>query len=268
MLKHSLTLMLSASGALLSTSPLHAQIAPTGSIEGQVLRQEEGSPLPARVWLVGAARPAVANPRGSFRFERLKPGRYHVRATYLGYTPTDSVVSVTSGARLKIVLRLSPTPVLLSDMTIREPAKPPAPIPPKRVVTKPPIDCGLLLILSPKLMLCTSAQALPRKTVARNKNFLGGNSHVRQAAQFAVPQVGWILERELQLDDRTWLITARDPSRPAGLGIVRIEMEETGAHDTTVRIALTSSVFVNEQQQGVRAQAYLARVERILKGAR
>lgn len=268
MIKHSLTLMLLASGALLSASPLYAQIAPTGSIEGQVLKQGEGFPLPARVWLVGAVRPGVPNPRGSFRFEKLTPGRYHIRATYLGYTPTDTVVSVTSGARLKIVLRLSATPVQLSDMTIREAAKPPAPIPRKPVAPKPAIDCGLLLVVGPKLVLCTSAQALPRKTLARNKDFFGGNSHVRQAAQFAVPQVGWIPERELQLNDRTWLITARDPSRPAGLGIVRIEMEETGPHDTAVRIALTSAVFVNEQQEAARAQAYLARVERILKGTR
>ena len=45
-------------------------------------------------------------------------------------------------------------------------------------------------------------------------------------------------------------------------------MEETGAHDTAVRIALTSAVFVNGQQQRARAQAYLSSVERILKGAR
>ncbi len=224
--------------------------------------------MPARVWLVGAARPGTPNPRGSFRFEKLKPGRYHLRATYLGYAPADTILSVSSGARLRIVLRLSATPVKLSDMTIREVAKPPVPPPSKPAVTRPPLDCGLLLIVGPTQMLCTSAQALPRKTLVRGKEFFGGNSQIRQAAQFAVPQVGLIPERELQLNDRTWLITARDPSRPVGLGVVRIEMEETGAHDTTVRIALTSAVFVSEQQQRARAQAYLSKVEHILKGTR
>lgn len=268
MLRLSLVLILSAGGALVSASPGRAQTASTGSVEGQVLKNEDGRPLPARVWLVGAARPGLPNTRGSFRFEKLKPGRYHLRATYLGYTPADTIFSISPGGRARIILRLSATPVQLSDMTIREVAKPPVPVPPTPALKRPPIDCGLLLVVGARQLLCTSAQALPRKTLVRGKEFFGGNSHIRQAAQFAVPQAGLIPEREIQLNDRTWLITARDPSRPVGLGIVRIEMEETGAHDTTVRIALTSAVFVSEQQQRARAQAYLARVERILKGAR
>ena len=269
MRRHALSLFLSACAALILTRPAHAQIAATGAIEGQVLTQDSARPLPARVWLVGAVRPSPPNARGSFRFERLKPGRYHLRATYLGYAPADTVVSIASGARLRIILHLPATPVRLADMTIREASKPPAPPPPPPPPQrKPVVNCGLLLVVSAKVMLCTSPQALPRTTVVRSKEFLGPNSLIRQSAQRAIAQSALIPERELQLNDRTWMIAARDPSRPVGLGIVRIEIEETGAHNTIVRVALTSAVFVSEQQQRDRAQAYLSRVDRILKAAR
>ena len=204
--------------ALLFAIAAEAQTTTTGSIRGQVVTGDDAKPLAARVWLVGAVRPRNPGGRATFRFDSLQPGRYHLRATFIGYAPADSVVSLLPGAHLRVVLRLSPTPVQLTEMTIRETAKPPAPVPPTPRPYIRPVECGLLLVVSAKTMVCTSTQSLPRSTVVRGMEFLGPNSLIRQAAQNAVTQAGFIPERELQLNERTWLITAHDPSRPVGTG--------------------------------------------------
>jgi len=250
--------------SLFSTRTLAAQRVPPGTISGQVVTQDGDRPLAARVWLVGAVRPGVQNPRGTFRFAGLPPGRYHLRATFIGYVPFDTVLTIRSGATARLVVRLVASPVQLSDMTIREVAVPPPPPPRPAPPPRPPVNCGLLLVVGSKAMLCTSPELLPRATVLRDREFFGPNMLIRAAAQRAVTQAGFVPERLLQLDDRTWLITARDPSRPVGLGSVRIEVEETGAHDTTVRISLTSATFVSTRSQLDRAQAYLTGIRRIL----
>jgi len=264
MSKQTLLRILAIGLGLLSTTPMAAQRVPSGTIAGQVVTQDGERPLAARVWLVGAARPGAQNPRGTFRFDGLLPGRYHLRATFIGYVPFDTVLVVRSGATARLVVRLAASPVQLSDMTIREVATPPPPPPRPAPPPRPPVDCGLLMVVGSKAMLCTSAELLPRATVLRDREFLGPNTLIRAAAQSAVTQAGFVPERLLQLDDRTWLITARDPTRPVGLGSVRIEVEETGAHDTTVRISLTSATFVSTRSQLDRAQAYLTGIRRIL----
>lgn len=262
-----LTRIPALAGVLLCTQALSAQTAPTGSIGGLVFRQDEGTPVPARVWLVGAARPAVPNARGSFRFDRLPPGRYHLRATFIGFVPVDTILSVSTGAHLRLVIGLKARPVELTAMTIREAAKPPEtvkPSPPAKL-KKPVLECGRLVAVSLMMTLCTSPQMLPRTTVHRDKEFLGSNSLILRAAQEAVPHVGFVTERLIQVNDRTWLITARDASRPEGIGSLRVEVEETGAHDTTVRVSLTSAVSVDRREQRDRAQAYLSTIGRNLR---
>jgi len=242
------------------------QKAPAGSVSGSVVTQEEGRPLPARVWLVGAARPGVPNARGSFRFDGLAPGRYHLRATYIGFVPVDTVLSVRSGSVLRLVVRLIATPVVLNAVTVREAAKPPPTVtPPKPAKLKPLVDCGRLFVVSATTVLCTSPQMLARTTVYRDEAFLGSNSLILEAAQEAVSHAGFVTERLLQLNGQTWLISARDPLRPAGIGTVRIEVEETGAHDTTVRVSLTSAASVSRQEQRDRALAYLSTIRRYLR---
>lgn len=99
----------------------------------------------------------------------------------------------------------------------------------------------------------------------RAEAFLGSNSLILEAAQEAVGQAGFVTERLLQLNGQTWMIAARDPIQPAGIGSVRIEIEETGAHDTTVRVSLTSAASVSRKEQRDRAQAYLSTIRRNLK---
>ncbi|HEX2723030.1 MAG TPA: carboxypeptidase regulatory-like domain-containing protein [Gemmatimonadaceae bacterium] len=247
------------------TQGLLAQ-GPTGSIGGIVLTREDGRPLAARVWLVGAARPGPSNAKGTFRFDRLPPGRYHLRATYIGYVPVDTVLSVTAGVHVQIVIRLSSTPVVLAGVTIREAAKPPAVVTlPKPPPAKPPPTCGLLFVVSPRALLCTSPAMLPRTTVHHEKAFFGSNSLILQAALEAVGQTGFVRESLLQLNDATWLIAARDAALPSGARSLRVEVEETGSHDTTVRVSVTSVVTLSRAGQVERAESYLSRIRQNLR---
>lgn len=246
--------------ALTLTRQLPAQKAAAGSIGGQVLTEEEGLPVPARVWLVGAARPRVPNARGTFKFEGLPPGRYHLRATYLGFTPADTMVSVASGAHVQLVIRLASNPVQLSAMTIREVVKPPEPPKPK---LRPP-DCKRLLIVSPTAMVCVTPKMLTRTTVNQSETFVGPNSNILEAAEEAVAELGFTTERVMQLDDRTWLILAHDKSRPEDTRSARLEVEQTGANDTTVRVSLTTVTWKRHEQTD-RARAFIATMRRNLR---
>jgi hypothetical protein len=244
---------------LMAATALPAQTPAPGSISGVVLT-EEGTPLRARVWLVGAARPKPANARGTFRFDSLPPRRYHLRATYIGFSPLDTTLSVTAGARLQIVIKLTSMPVELSVMTIRD-SVPPVEVPkPKR----PTITCARLMVLSPMATLCMTPQMLVRTTVQESETFLGPNSQIIEAAQEAVNQMGFVSEGFLPLNDRTWLIVAHERAHPSDRGSARLVVEETGPNDTTVRVILTT-ISWKRYQQHARARAFLSAMRRKLR---
>jgi hypothetical protein len=245
---------------LTSTPQLSAQKTAAGSIAGQVLRDDEGTPLPARVWLVAAARPKAPNARGTFKFEGLAPGRYHLRATYLGFSPIDTMLSVAAGTRVQVVVRLKATPVELSSMTIREVVKPPDPPKPK---VRPP-ECKRFLVMGPTTMVCVTKQMLAETTVSQSETFLGRNSIILEAAEKSVTQLGFVTDRIMQLDDRTWLIVAHRDTGPGTTSSARLEVEETGANDTTVRVSMTT-VSWKKREQTNHARAFLAMMRRNLR---
>ena len=239
-----------------------AQASTTGSIRGSVVTDDDGRPLPARVWLVGSARPGPQNPQGTFRFDGLRPGRYTLRATYIGYVPVDTVLSVTAGAQVRLTVRLVSSPVQLSDMTIRETARDTA----KKLVIPPPPkrDCGLLFFVSMRMSLCSSPAMFPRATVYEERTFQGLNARILEAAQESVSDLGFVTERIVQLSERTWLILARDRVRWVDAGSTRIEVVEIGADNTAVRVTMTAIVSRNRETTA-RARAIIAAVARALR---
>lgn len=246
---------------LAAVNVLPAQAPATGSISG-VVQTEEGTPLRARVWLVGVARPKPSNARGTFKFDSLPPRRYHLRATYLGFAPLDTTLSVGAGAQVQIVIRLTSFPVELSVMTIRE-SVPPVVVP-KPKPKLPTITCARLMVLSPMATLCMTPQMLVRTTVQESETFLGPNTQIIEAAQEAVSQMGFVSESFLPLNDRTWLIVAHERAHPSDRGSARLVVEETGPNDTTVRVVLTT-ISWKRYEQHVRARAFLLAVRRKLK---
>jgi hypothetical protein len=261
LLNGSLAKSLIVAFAVTSSQPLAAQKPATGSIGGTVITAEEGRPLQARVWLVAAARPHAPNARGSFIFEGLAPGRYHLRATYLGFIPVDTMLSVAPGARVQVVIRMTAQPVELTEMTIRDTAKPPPP-PPKP--TPPPPHCERFLVVSMRTMLCLTRQMLRNTVVHQDETFTGPHSLILEAAQEAEKDLGFVTERILQLNDRTWLIVAHDRLHPRDSGVVQLEVEQTGTIDTRIRVRL-ATVAWGRKEQLARAQVFLAAVRRRLR---
>lgn len=245
-----------------SAGSVSAQASATGSIRGTVITADDGRPLPARVWLVGSSRPGPQNPQGSFRFDGLRPGRYTLRATYIGYVPVDTVLSVAAGALVRLTVRLVSSPVQLSDMTIRERARDTV----KKQVTPPPPkrDCGLLFFVSMRMSLCSSPAMFPRAAVYEERIFQGLNARILEAAQESVSDLGFITERIVQLDDRTWLIVARDRVPWVEAGSTRIEVVETGADNTAVRVSMTA-VVARQRDAAARARAIIATVTKNLR---
>ena len=239
-----------------------AQQVATGSIRGAVIADDNERPLPARVWLVGSTRPGAQNPQGTFRFDGLVPGRYTLRATYIGYVPVDTVLSVAPGAQMRLTVRLVSNPVQLSSMTIRETArdtvkKPPLRPPPKR-------SCGLLFVVSMRMSLCSSPEMFPRVAVYAEKTFQGLNARILEAAQESVSDLGFETERLVQVSDRTWLIAARDRVPWVDAGSTRIEVVEIGADNTSVRVTMTTIVS-RQREAAARARAIIATVARALR---
>lgn len=241
---------------------LSAQSSATGSIRGAVVTDDDERPLPARVWLVGSARPGPQNPQGTFRFDGLRPGRYNLRATYIGYVPVDTVLSVAAGIQMRLTIRMVSSPVQLSSMTIRETARDTV----KKPVVRPPPkrDCGLLFFVSMRMSLCSSPSMFPRAAVYEEKIFQGLNARILEAAQESVSDLGFVTERIVQLSDRTWLIVARDRVPWMEAGSTRVEVVEIGADNTAVRVSMTAIVSRN-REAAARARRIIATVARKLR---
>ncbi len=97
--------------ALLATTllPPPARAGTTGKIAGRVVDGETGEPLPyANVVLVGTQAGAATDDQGRFVILGITPGRYSVRAAYLGYAETtlsDVRVNIDHTTRLILELR-------------------------------------------------------------------------------------------------------------------------------------------------------------------
>jgi hypothetical protein len=118
--------------------------------------------------------------------------------------------------------------------------------------------------MGPTTMVCVTKQMLAETTVSESETFLGRNSIILEAAEESVSQLGFVTDRIMQLDDRTWLIAAHHNIGPGNTISARLELEETGANDTTVRVSMTT-VSWKKREQTNRARAFLSTMRRNLR---
>jgi hypothetical protein len=79
--------------------PSLASAQQPGAIEGSVTARDSGRPLAGvRVQVMGSARVAETDARGSYRLAGLPAGRYTLQATRLGRAPQQLEVTVAAGA--------------------------------------------------------------------------------------------------------------------------------------------------------------------------
>lgn len=82
--------------------------AQDATIFGTVFSADDDEPLPgASVSIVGTKIGAKTGSDGAYEIRNLKSGTYFIRATYVGYTPSEREISIKSGEKISVDLQLS-----------------------------------------------------------------------------------------------------------------------------------------------------------------
>ena len=90
-----------------------------GDLTGRVVDLESGEPLPnAHVLLADAGTGEVTNNAGRFSFARLKPGRYYVVVTYIGYSDLADSIYVQPNTNTRIELGMQSEPIVTSPIVV------------------------------------------------------------------------------------------------------------------------------------------------------
>ncbi len=104
---------------LLATVDLQTQVPGAGVLEGTVLSAVRREVLAGvTVELVGTNRATATDRTGAFRFGQLAPGRYTVRARFLGLDSQDQEVEVRSGEVQTLRIELRNDMVALSEILV------------------------------------------------------------------------------------------------------------------------------------------------------
>jgi hypothetical protein len=99
--------------------PLLELPAEFGLISGRVVDAATEAPLAgAHVLLADAGRGAAADPGGRFALDRLRPGRYAVTVTHVGYRPWHDSLTVEPNGRTSIRASLGPDALAVSPITV------------------------------------------------------------------------------------------------------------------------------------------------------
>jgi hypothetical protein len=99
--------------------PAAAWAQETGTISGRVLSAAGAGVADAIVTARaggGAERRTRSGQDGTWRIARLAPGRYTVRAERVGFSAAEQAVDVTSGAEVRVELRMAETDVALAPV--------------------------------------------------------------------------------------------------------------------------------------------------------
>ncbi|MCA9763709.1 MAG: TonB-dependent receptor [Gemmatimonadetes bacterium] len=102
----------------LVAAPLAAQ-GPTGKIEGYVRDQAGVAVANVQVRITGTAFATTTNPAGYYFFNSVPAGVYDVRASYVGYKPTETRgFRVLSGQTVTLDFALEQTAVEIQEITV------------------------------------------------------------------------------------------------------------------------------------------------------
>ncbi|MBC7895805.1 MAG: TonB-dependent receptor, partial [Cytophagaceae bacterium] len=107
------------STSLWADEPAHSAIAAAPAIVGTV-RDSAGVPLPnVQVVITSLNRVTSTDPKGTFVFRGLPPGRYHLDAVLLGYARSEAEVVVPAdGDDVRADIVMKTTAVRLSNVTV------------------------------------------------------------------------------------------------------------------------------------------------------
>ncbi len=93
---------------ILAFLPILLTAGPTGSIKGKVIDKDTGQPIPGvSIFIKGIRTGAVSGPDGTFEIKSLKPGKYDITATTIGYEKAEiKVVTVQLKGSTELVIEM------------------------------------------------------------------------------------------------------------------------------------------------------------------
>lgn len=110
-----------AVGLLVLLAPGAVAAQETGEVAGQVVDAASGEPLPgAHVALRDTDLGQATDTDGRFMFERLSPGTYTLRASFVSFAPRAWQVRVEAGETTTVTLALSATSLDLPDVVVTD----------------------------------------------------------------------------------------------------------------------------------------------------
>lgn len=98
---------------------LSAAAQSTGEVAGQVVDDRSGEPLPGvSLTLREAEVGAVTDSTGRYQIGDVSPGRYSLRATFVGYRPAERTITVEPGQTTRVALSLELSTVEMRGIAV------------------------------------------------------------------------------------------------------------------------------------------------------
>ncbi len=92
-------------------------------LSGTVVDEDRAAPLEGvDIVVLELDRQATTGPEGAFQLSFVPPGTYRVLARRLGYQPLDTVLVVSEGRDLRVVVGLRRLPTVLPELSVEAPA--------------------------------------------------------------------------------------------------------------------------------------------------
>ncbi len=102
-------------------TPARTLIPAPGSVGGVVLDQTTGEPLPfAHVLLADVSSGTATDATGLFNFAQIRPGRYRIMATYLGYGVQTDTVQVRPAEHTELKISLEPVSLYIAPLIVED----------------------------------------------------------------------------------------------------------------------------------------------------
>ncbi|MDX1637262.1 MAG: carboxypeptidase-like regulatory domain-containing protein [Balneolaceae bacterium] len=99
--------------------PINALAQPTGTISGTVITQDDGTPIrDVNVAIRNTRYGTTTDPQGIFRLTGIPAGTYTLTASFIGYEPKQTRISVEKDQTTEVILSLRPFSYRLSGIAV------------------------------------------------------------------------------------------------------------------------------------------------------
>jgi|GEM_PF-709368 len=205
----------------------------TGSVKGYVTDGDTKEPLPGvTVALRGTTLGTYTDIRGYFELSGLKPGKYTITASYVGYSTSVKEINISSGKTAEVNFQLGQSALNLdevivtgsiSERSIRESSNPITVISPKELENRDLSSLSSILQAVPGIVIGATADNISQggrmfdQTIA-NMNIRGAGASVGNKIKIIVDGV--------ELADQS-MLTFLDPEQIEKIEIIRGPMGST-----------------------------------------